>query len=383
MKYSYKHTIAACFISYVIHAVIVSFAPLLFLTFHETYGISMHRITYLIIANFGVQLLTDLLASHYTLYLGYRKSLVLGQVLCAMGFFLMAILPEVMPPLTGLLISISLYAMGGGLLEALINAVAQGCPTKNKEKIMSLMHSCYSWGVVLTVLVSTAFFSFVGIGHWRFLAFLFGLLPLGNMFLFLHVPLYPVVETGADVPNYKELFCQKNFILMLLMMLCAGASEQAVAQWASAYAEMRLNVSKTMGDLWGVCGFSALMGVARILYSKWSGQRILKISAILCVVSYLLIGLTENPLWGLVGCALCGLSVGAFWPGTFSMATIRVRNGGTTMFALLAFAGDMGSVLGPMLVGLGIHSGMNRGVLGAIVFPILMTICMGIKNKKA
>ena len=176
----------------------------------------MHRITYLIIANFGVQLLTDLLASHYTLYLGYRKSLVLGQVLCAMGFFLMAILPEVMPPLTGLLISISLYAMGGGLLEALINAVAQGCPTKNKEKIMSLMHSCYSWGVMLTVLVSTAFFSFVGIGHWRLLAFLFGLLPLGNMFLFLHVPLYPVVETGADVPNYKELFCQKNFILMLL-----------------------------------------------------------------------------------------------------------------------------------------------------------------------
>lgn len=382
MQYTYKHTIAACFVSYVIHAVIVSFAPLLFLTFHEIYGIPMHRITYLIVANFGMQLLTDLLASQYTLRLGYRKSLILGQALCAMGFFLMAVLPEIMPPLAGLLIAVSLYALGGGLLEALISPVAQSCPTKNKERIMSLMHSCYSWGIVLTVLVSTVYFSFFGMYHWRMLAFLFGLLPLGNLMLFLRVPLYPVVETGADVPNYKELFGQKNFILMLLMMLCAGASEQAVGQWASAYAEMSLGVSKATGDLLGVCGFSALMGMARVLYAKWNRQCVLQISALLCVVSYLLIGLTENPFWGLLGCAMCGLSVGAFWPGTFSMAATSVKNGGTTMFALLAFAGDLGNVLGPMCVGMCMQDGMNKGVLGAMFFPILMLWGVVAKKRK-
>lgn len=382
-KLNHKHTIAACFIGYISQAIIVNFAPLLFLTFSTTYGIPLEQITLLITVNFVVQLFTDLLASKYAHRLGYRKCIVLAHILCTLGLIFMTFLPDMMPPLAGLLISVSLYAVGGGLLEVLVSPIVESCPAPNKAGIMSLLHSFYCWGVVATVLISTGFFVLFGIENWKILSVLLALVPFFNIFFFAIVPLYPIGSEENDEPNYKKLFTQKIFWLMIIMMICAGASELAVSQWASSFAEKGLQVDKTTGDLLGACGFAVTMGCARVLYAKFSEKISMKYatmaSAILCIISYLLIGLSPTPVVGLIGCILCGFSVGVFWPGTFSLAAESVKFGGTTMFALLALAGDLGCSSGPTVAGFmaGIFGGnLQHGILCAIVFPIVMLLSL-------
>lgn len=383
MKTNYKHTIAACFLGYISQSVINSFAPLLFLTFQSQYGVGLGEIALITTVNFGVQLLTDLFASRFVQKIGYRPCIVAAQLLCAAGLSLMALLPDIIgSPLLGLMLAVTVYAVGGGLLEVLVSPIVEACPTKNKAGIMSLMHSFYCWGVVLTVLLSTGFFAAFGIENWKTLAYLWALLPLIGAALFTRVPLYPV-EGDGDKPNYKSLFKQRAFWLMLLLMVCAGASEQAVSQWASAFAEMGLSVSKTTGDLLGVCGFSVLMGLSRTIYAKYSERLPLKramlYSGVLCVISYLLIGLSDSPVLGLIGCALCGFSVGVFWPGTFSLSTRRVHMGGTTMFALLALAGDVGCAAGPTIVGFitgAAGNDLRVGILAAAVFPVALLVAL-------
>lgn len=382
-KLNHKHTIAACFIGYISQAIIVNFAPLLFLTFSTTYGIPLEQITLLITVNFVVQLFTDLLASKYAHRLGYRKCIMLAHILCTLGLIFMTFLPDMMPPLAGLLIAVSLYAVGGGLLEVLVSPIVESCPSPNKAGIMSLLHSFYCWGVVATVLISTGFFVLFGIENWKILSVLLALVPFFNIFFFAIVPLYPIGSEENDEPNYKKLFTQKIFWLMIIMMICAGASELAVSQWASSFAEKGLQVDKTTGDLLGACGFAVTMGCARVLYAKFSEKISMKYatmaSAILCIISYLLIGLSPTPVVGLIGCILCGFSVGVFWPGTFSLAAESVKFGGTTMFALLALAGDLGCSSGPTVAGFmaGIFGGnLQHGILCAIIFPILMLLSL-------
>lgn len=379
---SYTHTISACFIGYVVQAIIVNFAPLFFLTFQTSYHIPLSRITMLVTVNFGVQLLVDLISAGFVDKIGYRASMLLAHLTAAGGLILLAFLPDALPdPFLGLLIAVVVYAIGGGLLEVLVSPVMESCPTDNKEKAMSLLHSFYCWGQVGVVLLSTVFFSVFGIGNWKILALIWALIPVLNLLYFTAVPIAPLMQEGERGLSVGELFKSRIFWLLLLMMTCAGASEQAVSQWASTFAEQALGVSKTVGDLAGPMAFAVCMGLSRLFYGKYGDRidldRFMAGSSLLCVLSYLVISLIPVPALGLIGCALCGLSVGIMWPGTFSKAAASLRGGGTAMFALLALAGDLGCSGGPTLAGMiSARAGDNlrAGILAAVVFPVLLLL---------
>lgn len=383
MKLTFKTTMISCFIGYIVQAIINNFVPLLFLTFQDTYQIPLSQITLLVTFNFGVQLLVDLLASKCVDRIGYRPSILIAHATSALGLILLTILPEIIDPFTGILISVMIYAIGGGIIEVLISPIMESCPTENKESAMSLLHSFYCWGHVGVVLLSTAFFHIAGIHNWRILALLWAVIPLMNGALFMKTPIAPLMEVGEKGMSLGELFANKTFWILMLMMICSGASEQAVSQWASTFAEQGLGISKTAGDLAGPMTFAILMGSARALYGKFGEKinlnRFMLGSTILCIFSYLLTALTSNPVVSLLGCALTGLSVGIMWPGTFSKSAVALRNGGTTMFALLALGGDLGCSGGPTLVGMVSElSGGNLklGILTAILFPVLLCLCL-------
>lgn len=380
MNKNYQRTIYACFVGYIVQAIVNNFVPLLFLTFEGTYGIEMGRITMLITMNFGVQLVVDLLSAGFVDKIGYRISIVLAHLFSAAGLAGLVFLPGILPDAyTGLCISVVIYALGGGLIEVLISPIMESCPTDNKEKAMSLLHSFYCWGHVGVVLVSTLFFHLAGIENWRILTLLWVVIPVANGIVFLKSPIAPLIEEGESGLSMKELFRNKMFWLFLLMMLCAGASEQAVSQWASTFAEQGLGVTKTIGDLAGPMAFAILMGSARAFYGKFGDRlnldRFMLASGVLCVFSYLCIALAPSPVVSLAGCGICGLSVGIMWPGSFSKASAAIRNGGTAMFALLALAGDLGCSGGPTLVGYvssAAADNLRIGILAAIVFPVLL-----------
>lgn len=382
MDNKYQKTIYACFLGYIVQAIVNNFVPLLFLTFESTYNIPLSKITLLITFNFGIQLLVDLLSAGFVDKIGYRVCAVAAHIFSALGLLGLSILPEILPDAyIGLLISVTIYALGGGLLEVLVSPIVESCPSKNKEKTMSLLHSFYCWGHVGVVLFSTLFFRIFGIDNWKILTCIWIIIPLANAFLFTRVPLAPLVKDGETGLSMPALFKNRIFWLLMLMMLCAGASEQAVSQWASTFAERGLGVGKTIGDLAGPMTFAILMGSARAFYGKF-GDRInldkfMIGSGVLCIASYLCISLSPSPFLSLVGCGVCGLSVGIMWPGSFSKASAAIRNGGTAMFALLALAGDLGCSGGPSLVGYisSIASdNLKKGILAAIIFPFLLIV---------
>lgn len=380
MKLGYQKTIYACFIGYIVQAIVNNFVPLLFLTFQSSYGISLSRITMLVTFNFGLQLLTDLVSAGFVDRLGYRTSVIAAHICTTVGLASLAILPDLFPdPFWGLTLSVAIYAVGGGLLEVLVSPIVEACPTDHKEKTMSLLHSFYCWGHVGVILVSTLFFAVFGIENWKLLALFWALIPLGNTWFFSKVPLASLTEDNEPATPFHQLIRQHAFWMFLLLMVCAGASEQAVSQWASTFAEMGLGVSKTVGDLAGPMLFALLMGTSRAIYGKYGDKIPLRSfmlsSSLLCICSYLLIVLSPWPALSLAGCALCGLSVGIMWPGTFSMAASSLRSGGTAMFAFLALAGDLGCSGGPTLVGLvsGITGdNLKLGILAAVVFPVVL-----------
>ena len=389
MALTYKTTIFSCFTGYVVQAIVNNFVPLLFITFQNSYHIPLSQITLLVSINFGVQLLVDLLSAKFVDKIGCRASIVTAHAAAAAGLICLPILPELMDPFTGILISVIIYAIGGGIIEVLISPIMESCPTDNKEKAMSLLHSFYSWGHLGVVLISTLFFSLAGIGSWRLLAFIWALIPIINGILFLKAPLQPLVSEGERGMTLKELFHSKLFWIFMLMMLSAGASELSVSQWASAFAEQGLGISKTAGDLAGPLTFAALMGIARLIYGKYGDRfnlnKFMLTSGLLCILSYLLAGLSPWPALSLIGCGLCGFSVGIMWPGTLSHAAAALRAGGTAMFAMLALAGDLGCAAGPTLVGFVSNSAggnMKPGILAAIVFPVILTVCLLLQRKK-
>ena len=377
---NYQKTMYACFIGYIVQAVVNNFVPLLFVVFQDSYHIPLSQITALITINFLIQLGVDLLSAGVVDKLGYRTCVLLAHGCAAAGLVLLAFLPDLLPnPFAGILIAVGIYAVGGGLIEVLISPILEACPTKNKEKAMSLLHSFYCWGHVGVVLISTVFFRLAGVGNWRILTVLWALIPVGNLVLFAGAPIYSLHEEGETGLTLRELFTKKIFWILMLMMLCAGASEQAVSQWASIFAEKGLGVSKTVGDLAGPMAFAALMGTSRLIYGKYGDRlnlnRFMTLSCFLCIAAYGCISLIPNAAVGLAGCAVCGFSVGILWPGTFSKASAAVKGGGTAMFALLALAGDLGCSGGPTLAGaVSSQCGDNlrMGILAAAVFPVLL-----------
>lgn len=384
MKFNYKHTLYAGFAGYIVQSIVNSFVPLLFITFQKSYSLPLSRITLLITINFLIQLVIDLLSAGFIDRIGYRASILLAHSCVIVGFICLVTLPEICPdPFTGILISVAVYAVGGGLIEVLISPIIEACPTKNKEATMSMLHSFYCWGCVGVILFSTLFFTFFGTGHWKILTLLWLIIPTANLLLFSRVPIYSLHEEGQSGLSLLALCRQKIFWLFVLMMICAGASEQAVSQWASAFAETGLGIKKTIGDLVGPMSFSILMGLSRLLYGKWGDRldlnRCMKLSCGLCILSYLCISLTSLPVLGLIGCGLCGFSVGILWPGTFSRASSMIPRGGTAMFALLALAGDLGCSGGPTLAGFvssACGSNLRIGILSAIIFPVILLLAL-------
>lgn len=380
MKNQYNKTITACFVGYIVQAVVNNFTPLLFLFFQKSYHVPLSQITLLVTFNFGIQLLVDLLSVGFIDKIGYRASMVIAHVLSAAGLVLLTVLPDVLPtPFVGILIAVMIYAIGGGLLEVLVSPVVEACPSDNKEKAMSMLHSFYCWGHAGVVFISTLFFYVAGIENWKILAIIWALIPVGNAIVFTRVPIATLIEDGESGLGLKELFRMKIFWILLVMMICAGASEQAVSQWASTFAEKGLGISKTAGDLAGPMAFAILMGTSRLFYGKYGDrihlERFMVYSSLLCILSYLGISLFPVPLLSLIACAVCGLSVGIMWPGTFSKASAALPKGGTAMFALLALGGDKGCSGGPTLVGMvsgALGDNLKIGVLAGIIFPALL-----------
>ena len=390
MKYSYDCTMRACFTGYIVQAIVNNFVPLLFLTFQRTYHIPLQQITLLVTFNFGIQLLTDLLSVAFVDRMGYRASMVLAHILSALGLICLTVLPEWMGhPFAGILISVIVYAVGGGLLEVLVSPVVEACPSTHKEKAMSMLHSFYCWGHVGVVLFSSIFFKLAGIENWKLLAVLWAVIPILNALVFTRVPIASVLPEGEQGMTIGTLFQNRTFWLLFVMMICAGASEQSVSQWASLFAEKGLGISKTAGDLAGPMAFAVLMGASRAFYGNYGEKinldRFMAVSSVLCILSYLCLVFMPVPVLSLAGCALCGLSVGIMWPGTFSRASKALPAGGTALFALLALGGDIGCSGGPTLVGMvsGMCKGnLKAGILAALIFPVLLLTGAKFETKK-
>ena len=383
MKLSYKTTMLSCFAACGVQAVIINFPPLLFVHFQDTYHIPLSQITLLVTVTFVVQLLTDFLATQFVDRIGYRASMLFAHVAAVIGLVALTVLPEIMDPLLGLLIAVSVYSVGGGIIEVLASPLIESCPTDNKEKAMSLMHSFYCWGLVCMVLISTAFFRVFGIHNWKIMALIWTVIPAVNALLFIKTPIAPLIASGEKGMTMGQLLKNRTFWLLAIIMICSGASEHGVAMWSSAFAEKGLNIDKTLGDLAGPMAFAVVMGVVRSIHGKYGEKmnldKLLLGSAALCVAAYLTATLFRSPVINLIGCGLCGVAVALMWPGTMSKAAATLPTGGTTMFALLALAGDVGCTAGPTLVGMisdAMDSNLKKGILAGTVFPAILLLCL-------
>lgn len=380
---SYKKTQLACYLGFVTQAICANFAPLLYLTFYNTYGITFGRLALISTVFFFTQLVVDFFCVKVVDKIGYRPCIVAAEVTSGLGLLGLSFVPDLMPsPFSGVLICVVIYAVGSGLTEVLASPIIEACPFENKDRVMSLLHSFYCWGSVGVILGSTLFFTAFGIENWRVLAAIWSIIPLYNIYNFLTCPIENLVEDGEGM-SIRQLMSNKMFWLFILLMVCAGSSELAMAQWASAFAESALHVSKSVGDLAGPCGFAVLMGISRVWYGRY-GEKVdltvfMAASGIMCLCCYLLAGLAGIPILGLIGCALCGFSVGIMWPGSISISSKILPKGGTAMFAFLALAGDLGGAAGPSIIGnISQRAGDNlqAGVLAGIGFPIVLVICV-------
>lgn len=389
---NYKKTKIACYLGFITQAIAANFAPLLFLKFHMDYNISLGNIALISTCFFFTQLVVDLFCAKFVDRIGYRACIVASEVCSALGLVGLAILPDLLSnPYMGIIISVITYAIGSGLIEVLCSPIVEACQFENKEATMSLLHSFYCWGAVGTILVSTAFFAIFGIDSWKYLAVLLALVPAINIYNFATCPIEYLVEDGEGM-SIPSLFKTPLFWVAIILMVCSGASELSMAQWASAYAEAALGLSKTMGDLLGPCLFAVAMGICRVLYGKYGEKvnltKFMLGSGLLCVVCYVLASLFSNPVVGLAGCILCGFSVGIMWPGTLSISSKKFPAGGTAMFALLAMAGDLGGSIGPAIVGRvtqmagdNIRTGMTIGLIFPVVLVIGLLFFVKMKSK--
>ncbi len=383
MQKNYRKTLLACYLGFITQAIMANFAPLLFLKFHADYSISLGQIALIPTVFFLTQLAVDLFCARFVDRIGYRRSVVASEVASALGLAGLAVIPELFTdPFIGIMICVFIYAIGSGLIEVLVSPIVEACPFERKDAVMSLLHSFYCWGSVGVILLSTLFFAAFGIGHWKILACIWALVPLYNIYNFATCPIERLTEEGQGM-TIRGLFRTPLFWLAIVLMVCAGASELSMAQWASAYTEAALGFTKTMGDLAGPCLFAVTMGISRVIYGKQGGKVNLVYymmgSGALCLCCYLLASLSSRPVFGLIGCICCGFSVGIMWPGTISIISPRLPQGGTAMFALLAMAGDLGGAFGPSLVGAVTQQAgdnLQTGMLAGSVFPLILILTL-------
>lgn len=388
MKNKYRFTVRAAYLGYVVLAIINNLAPLLFVTLQDEFSIELSKITLLITVNYGIQFVVDFLSAFVVDRIGYRPLILFANATAFAGLVMLTFMPSVMPdPYVGILLSVCVYAFGSGLIEVLISPIVEACPNDNKEGSMSLLHSAFCWGHVCVVLLSTLFFVLFGTENWRYLTLAWAIVPVIDFIAFCKVPMLSLAAPEEERAPVGRLFLNKTFLLFLVMTFCAGAAELSVSQWSSVFAERGLGVSKTVGDLAGPMAFAAFMGASRTIFGKYGEKlnldRFMKFSCVLCIASYLCITLVPSPVIGLIGCAICGFSVGIFWPGCFSKAAVALRGSGTALFSFLALAGDVGASAGPTLAGF--VSSVNGddlhvGILAAIGFPVVLLICLYIEK---
>lgn len=383
LKKKYKKTLLACYLSFITQAICANFLPLLFLTFHKDYGISFGNLAFISTTFFLTQVIVDFSCAKIVDKVGYRPCIIASEITCGVGLAGLSVIPDILPsPFIGIIICVIVYAIGSGLIEVLASPIIEACPFENKDSVMSLLHSFYCWGSLAVILFSTLFFTLFGLGNWKILALIWAIIPLYNIYNFATCPIENLLDEGEGM-TMAQLLRSKIFWIFIILMVCAGSSELAMAQWASAFAESALHVSKTVGDLAGPCGFAVFMGISRTLYGKFGMKVDLSVfmifSGILCLICYLIAGLSDIPALGLIGCAICGFSVGIMWPGSISISSQKIPKGGTAMFALLAFAGDIGGSVGPVIVGnvsQMMGDNLRAGVLAGIGFPIGLVLCV-------
>ncbi|MBQ3371738.1 MAG: MFS transporter [Oscillospiraceae bacterium] len=383
MRKNYHKTLFACYLGFITQAITANFVPLLFLKFHTDYHIPLGRIALIPTAFFLTQLLIDVFCARFVDAIGYRRSVVVSEIASGLGLAGLAVVPDLFAdPFVGILLCVVVYAIGSGLIEVLVSPIVEACPFEHKDTVMSLLHSFYCWGSVGVILLSTLFFALFGIERWKILACIWALLPLYNISNFASCPIEHLTEKGEGM-SIRALFRTPLFWLAIVLMVCAGASELSMAQWASAYTEAALGLSKTMGDLVGPCLFAVAMGVSRVIYAKTGTKmdltRFMIGSGVLCLCCYLMASLSSNPVFGLLGCVVCGFSVGIMWPGTISIISPRLPQGGTALFALLAMAGDLGGAFGPSLVGTVTQrtgDNLRSGMLVGSIFPLVLIVSL-------
>ena len=383
MKLTFKHTKLACYLGYIVSAMINNFTPLLFVIFQTVFKIKMWQLSRLIPLNCGTQMTVDFLGAKFADKVGYRKMAVTANILCVSGLIILGALTRIINPYTAILIATVTMAVSSGLLEVIVSPIIAAIPSDETSGSMSLLHSFYSWGQVLTVLVSTLFFVMFGKNNWNMLCFLWTVIPVISGALFLKVPINSYTDEKIKVPM-RKLFKVKIFWVFLILMLCAGAAELGMAQWASLFAETALHVSKTVGDLFGPCSFAVAMGIGRVMYAKFSQKlnilNYIIFCSFLCTISYVMAALSPNSFLSLLGCTLCGFSVGVMWPGVLSMASVKCPEGGTALFGLLAFSGDIGCFAGPNFIAAVSEkvtvngSALKGGILFCAIFPLVMII---------
>lgn len=390
MEKNYKKTLLACYLGFITQAIVANFTPLLFLKFHSEYGIPIGKIALISTTFYFTQLIVDVICAKYVDRIGYRRAVVVSEAASVVGLVGLAFLPDLLPsPFAGIIISVIIYAIGSGLIEVLVSPIVEACPFDHKEAVMSFLHSFYCWGTVAVILLSTVFFNIFGISNWRWMACIWAIVPLYNIYNFMTCPIEYLVEDGQGM-TVRELLKSPLFWTGILLMICAGASEIAMAQWASAFTESALGIEKRIGDLVGPCLFAVMQGISRVIYGK-RGSRIeltkyMIGSGALCLICYLLASLSHNPILSLAGCILCGFSVGIMWPGTISIMSKKMPLGGTAMFALLAMAGDIGGSIGPAAIGFvtqTANDNMQVGMITATIFPALLILALIIIKKQS
>lgn len=392
MKLTYNHTMKSCFVAYMASAVINNTLPLLFLVFQKSFGITVAQLGFLVALNFGVQMFVDIIGAKYGDVWGYRATIITALAMASIGFVALGTLPFVISPYIGLICAVCIYGVGSGLLEVVVSPITEALPSDNKEAAMSLLHSFYCWGHLVCILLSTAFFVFIGIENWRYLIYAWALLPFVAMLLFTKVPMCSLQSEEDEKTSVRSLWKQKGFILFFFVMVCSGAAEQSMAQWVSYFAEEGLRVSKTLGDLLGASMFALCMAIGRTFYSKNAEKLNLRKYLIICAVvtacTFLGASLIKTPVVALLCCGICGLSVAIMWPGSLSLATKTLPGKSTAMFGLLAVGGDIGCTIGPEVVAGGasfftVHgSAIKAGMLCAVIFPLLIFLGVKLTSKK-
>lgn len=381
MKLTYSNTRTAAYLGYITQAIVNNFAPLLFVTFSSGFDLDLEDLSILITINFATQMIIDLTSTKFVKPLGIRTCCVISHVFAALGLIMYGTLPFIMKPFAGIVTADIFCAIGGGLDEVVISPVVEAIPGDGKSSSMAILHSFYCWGQVGVVAISTLCFALFGIGCWPYVSMIWALIPAADAVMFGFVPICELNEGFADVP-VSSLLRDRRFLLFLVIMICAGASELGMSQWASLFAEEGLGVNKAVGDLLGPCAFAVMMGISRTIYGIW-GKRLdltgcIAGSGVLCVAAYLIAIFVPHPIIALLGCGLCGFSVGLMWPGTYSMTSEAFPRGGAAMFSILALAGDIGCTSGPTIAGLAGDAlgDIRKGLLAAVVFPFILAVCV-------